>query len=53
MLGASQNASGLQCKRTSSDGSCLDSSRDTDSRTPDNVSSLNKISKLDTSTAER
>ncbi|KAK4824701.1 hypothetical protein QYF61_017772 [Mycteria americana] len=48
----SQNASGLQCKRTSSDGSCLDSSRDTDSRTPYNSSSLNKISKLDTSTAE-
>ncbi|XP_069630543.1 poly(A) polymerase gamma-like isoform X2 [Haliaeetus albicilla] len=53
MLGASQNASGLQCKRTSSDGSCLNSSRDTDSRTPDNASLLNKISKLDTSTAER
>ncbi|XP_072713600.1 poly(A) polymerase gamma isoform X1 [Ciconia boyciana] len=48
----SQNASGLQCKRTSSDGSCLDSSRDTDARTPYNSSSLNKISKLDTSTAE-
>ncbi|KAF1427268.1 Poly(A) polymerase gamma, partial [Spheniscus magellanicus] len=45
----SQNASGLQCKRTSSDGSCLDSSRDTDSRT---TSLLNKITKLDTSTAE-
>ncbi|NXJ41383.1 PAPOG polymerase, partial [Ciconia maguari] len=48
----SQNASGLQCKRTSSDGSCLDSSRDTNARTPYNSSSLNKISKLDTSTAE-
>ncbi|NWZ60504.1 PAPOG polymerase, partial [Haliaeetus albicilla] len=48
-----KHASGLQCKRTSSDGSCLNSSRDTDSRTPDNASLLNKISKLDTSTAER
>ncbi|XP_061846491.1 poly(A) polymerase gamma isoform X1 [Colius striatus] len=48
----SQNASGLQCKRISSGGHCLDSSRDTDSRTPYNSSSLNKISKLDTSTAE-
>ncbi|NXK03076.1 PAPOG polymerase, partial [Herpetotheres cachinnans] len=48
----SQNDSGLQCKRTSSDGSCLDSSRDMDSRTPKHPSSLNKISKLDTSTAE-
>ncbi|XP_052639966.1 poly(A) polymerase gamma [Harpia harpyja] len=52
MPGISQNASGLQCKRTSSEGSCLDSSRDMDSRTPYNSSSLNKISKLDTSTAE-
>ncbi|NWY59446.1 PAPOG polymerase, partial [Chionis minor] len=52
MPDTSQNASSLQCKRTSSDGSCLDSSRDTDSRTPYNFSSLNKISKLDTSTAE-
>ncbi|KFV80778.1 Poly(A) polymerase gamma, partial [Struthio camelus australis] len=48
----SQNASGLQPKRASSDGSCLDSSRDTDSRTPYNSPSLNRISKLDTSTAE-
>ncbi|NXN54421.1 PAPOG polymerase, partial [Rynchops niger] len=47
-----QNASGLQCKRTSSDGSCLDSSRDMGSRTLYNSSSLNKISKLDASTAE-
>ncbi|KAM9271630.1 poly(A) polymerase gamma [Morus bassanus] len=47
----SQNAGGLQCKRTSSEGSCLESSRDKDSRTPYNSSSLNKISKLDTSTA--
>ncbi|XP_040979715.1 poly(A) polymerase gamma-like [Aquila chrysaetos chrysaetos] len=53
MPGSSQNASGLQGKRTSSDGSCLDSSRDTDSRTPDNSSSLPKISKVDTATAER
>ncbi|KFP99777.1 Poly(A) polymerase gamma, partial [Leptosomus discolor] len=47
----SQNASGLQCKRTS-EGSRLDSSRDMDSRTLYNSSSLNKISELDTSTAE-
>ncbi|NXN47107.1 PAPOG polymerase, partial [Rhinoptilus africanus] len=47
-----QNASELQCKRTSSDGSCLDSSRAMNSRTLYNSSSLNKISKLDTSTAE-
>ncbi|NXL47201.1 PAPOG polymerase, partial [Podilymbus podiceps] len=53
MPDTSQNASGLQCKRTSSEGSCLDSTRDTDSRTPYNSSSLNKISKLDTSTVER
>ncbi|KAM9599646.1 poly(A) polymerase gamma-like [Morphnus guianensis] len=53
MPGTSQNASGLQRKRTSSDGSCLDSSRDRESRTPDNSSSLRKISKVDTSTAER
>ncbi|KFV42218.1 Poly(A) polymerase gamma, partial [Tyto alba] len=48
----SQTVSGLQCKRTSSDGSCLDSSRDMDSRTQYNSSSLNKISKLDTTPAE-
>ncbi|XP_074944259.1 poly(A) polymerase gamma isoform X1 [Phalacrocorax aristotelis] len=48
----SQNAGGLQCKRTSSEGSCLDSSRDKDSRTSYNSSLLNKISKLDTSRAE-
>ncbi|XP_074874606.1 poly(A) polymerase gamma-like [Buteo buteo] len=53
MPGTSQNAGGLQRKRTSSDGSCLDSSRDTGSRTPDNSSLLHKISKVDTSTAER
>uniref|UniRef100_A0A8C3KGE1 Poly(A) polymerase n=1 Tax=Calidris pygmaea TaxID=425635 RepID=A0A8C3KGE1_9CHAR len=47
-----ENASRLQCKRTSSDGNCLDSSRDADSRTPYNSSSLNKMSKLDTSTTE-
>ncbi|XP_040407365.1 poly(A) polymerase gamma isoform X1 [Cygnus olor] len=51
MPDTSQNASGLQCKRASSDGS-LDSSRDTDFRTPCNSPSLNRISKLDTSTAE-
>nr|XP_021150029.1 poly(A) polymerase gamma isoform X1 [Columba livia] len=48
----SQNASGLQCKRTSSDGNCLDITRDMDSRTLYNSSSLNKISKLETSPAE-
>ncbi|XP_068257626.1 poly(A) polymerase gamma [Nyctibius grandis] len=48
----SQNASGLQCRRTSLDGSYLDPSRDMDSRTSYNSSSLNKISILDTSTAE-
>ncbi|XP_010572597.1 PREDICTED: LOW QUALITY PROTEIN: poly(A) polymerase gamma-like, partial [Haliaeetus leucocephalus] len=53
MPGTSQNAGGLQRKRTSSDGSCLDSCRDMDSRTPDNSSLLHKVSKLDTSTAER
>ncbi|XP_069666772.1 poly(A) polymerase gamma-like [Haliaeetus albicilla] len=53
MPGTSQNAGGLQRKRTSSDGSCLDSSRDTGSRTPDNSSLLHKISKVDTSTAGR
>ncbi|XP_040977630.1 poly(A) polymerase gamma-like isoform X2 [Aquila chrysaetos chrysaetos] len=35
MPGTSQNVRGLQCKRTSSDGSCLDSCRDMDSRTPE------------------
>ncbi|XP_025919905.1 poly(A) polymerase gamma isoform X4 [Apteryx rowi] len=48
----SHNASGLQPKRASSDGSCLDSSRDTDSRTAYNSPSLNRTSKLDTSAAE-
>ncbi|NXX07563.1 PAPOG polymerase, partial [Larus smithsonianus] len=52
MSDITQNASGLQCKRTSSDGSCLDSSRDMGSRTLYNSSSLNKISKSDASTAE-
>ncbi|KAM6298322.1 poly(A) polymerase gamma [Aegotheles albertisi] len=47
----SKNASGFQCKRAS-DGSCSNSSRDTNYRTC-NSSSLNKISKLDISTAER
>ncbi|XP_051471489.1 poly(A) polymerase gamma isoform X1 [Apus apus] len=51
MPDVSQNASGLQCKRASSDGSCLDSSRDMDYRICGS-SSLSKISKLDTSTAE-
>ncbi|NXC17428.1 PAPOG polymerase, partial [Corythaeola cristata] len=46
MPDTSQNASGLQYKRTS-DGSCVD-----DSRAPYNSSPLNKISKLDTSTAD-
>ncbi|NXD20008.1 PAPOG polymerase, partial [Spelaeornis formosus] len=45
----SQNNSGLQCKRSSLGESSLDGSKDTDCRTP---SSLNKISKLDISTAE-
>ncbi|NXY33173.1 PAPOG polymerase, partial [Pomatorhinus ruficollis] len=48
----SQNNSGLQCKRSSLGESCLDGSKDRDSRTPSNSSSLNKISKLDISTAE-
>lgn len=48
----SQNAGGLQCKRTSSDGNSLDITRDMDSRTLYNSSSLNKISKLETSPAE-
>ncbi|NWZ32953.1 PAPOG polymerase, partial [Brachypodius atriceps] len=48
----SQNSSGLQCKRSSLGESCLDGSKDRDSRTPSNSSSLNKISKLDISTAE-
>ncbi|NWR45913.1 PAPOG polymerase, partial [Regulus satrapa] len=48
----SQNSSGLQCKRSSLGESCSDGSKDRDSRTPSNSSSLNKISKLDISTAE-
>ncbi|NXD42303.1 PAPOG polymerase, partial [Copsychus sechellarum] len=48
----SQNNSGLQCKRSSLGESCSDGSKDRDSRTPSNTSSLNKISKLDISTAE-
>ncbi|NXF04271.1 PAPOG polymerase, partial [Smithornis capensis] len=48
----SQSNSGLQCKRSSLEKSCLDSSKERDSRTPSNSSLLNKISKLDTSTAE-
>ncbi|NXL74520.1 PAPOG polymerase, partial [Leptocoma aspasia] len=48
----SQNNSGLQCKRSSLVESCSDVSKDRDSRTPSNSSSLSKISKLDTSTAE-
>ncbi|NWW05005.1 PAPOG polymerase, partial [Oreocharis arfaki] len=48
----SQINSGLQCKRSSLGESCLDGSKDRDSRTPSNSSSLNKISKLDISTAE-
>uniref|UniRef100_A0A8C3BP31 polynucleotide adenylyltransferase n=1 Tax=Cairina moschata TaxID=8855 RepID=A0A8C3BP31_CAIMO len=51
MPDTSQKASGLQCKRASSDGS-LNSFRETDSRTPCNSPSLSRISKLDTSTAE-
>ncbi|XP_040522935.1 poly(A) polymerase gamma [Gallus gallus] len=51
MLNISQNASGLRCKRASSNES-LNSSRDNHSRTPYNSSSLSMISKLDTSTAE-
>ncbi|XP_072188118.1 poly(A) polymerase gamma isoform X2 [Excalfactoria chinensis] len=51
MLNISQNASGLWCKRASSNES-LNSSRDNDSRTPYNSSSLSVISKLDTNTAE-
>ncbi|XP_009872428.1 PREDICTED: poly(A) polymerase gamma, partial [Apaloderma vittatum] len=49
MPDSSQNASGIQCKKTFSDGSSLDSARDTDSGTPCSSSSLNKISKLETS----
>ncbi|KAM6355905.1 poly(A) polymerase gamma [Podargus strigoides] len=49
MPDTSQNASGLQCKRTS-DGSHLDTSRGMDSRKP--RTSLPKIPKLDTSAAE-
>ncbi|NWV71039.1 PAPOG polymerase, partial [Malurus elegans] len=48
----SQNNSGLQCKRSSLGESCSDGSKDRDSRMPSNSSSLNKISKLDISTAE-
>ncbi|NXU34446.1 PAPOG polymerase, partial [Drymodes brunneopygia] len=48
----SQNNSGHQCKRSSLGESCSDGSKDRDSRTPSNSSSLNKISKLDISTAE-
>ncbi|XP_009079137.1 PREDICTED: poly(A) polymerase gamma, partial [Acanthisitta chloris] len=48
----SQNTTGLQCKRSSSGESCSDSSKDRDSRTPCDSSSINKIRKLDTSTAE-
>ncbi|NXY49402.1 PAPOG polymerase, partial [Ceuthmochares aereus] len=50
--GTSQNASGLHCKRTSLDVSCLDSSRDKDCRTQSDSSLLSKIPKLDTTTAE-
>ncbi|NXI44654.1 PAPOG polymerase, partial [Galbula dea] len=52
MQDTSQNGSGHQSQRTSSDGSCLGSSRGTDSRTPNNSSPLSKIPKMDTSTAE-
>ncbi|NWR30947.1 PAPOG polymerase, partial [Tachuris rubrigastra] len=48
----SQGNSGLQCKRPSLGESCSDSSKDRDSRAPSNSSLLNKISKLDTPTAE-
>ncbi|NWI54207.1 PAPOG polymerase, partial [Calyptomena viridis] len=48
----SQSGSGLQCKRSSLGKSCLDGSKERDSRTPSNSSLLNKISKLDPSTAE-
>ncbi|NXS16177.1 PAPOG polymerase, partial [Mystacornis crossleyi] len=48
----SQNNSGLQCKRSALGESCSDGSKDRDSRTPSNSSSLSKISKLDISTAE-
>ncbi|NXA04371.1 PAPOG polymerase, partial [Sapayoa aenigma] len=48
----SQSNSGLQCKRSSLGESCSGSSKERDSRTPSNSSLLNKISKLDTSTAE-
>uniref|UniRef100_A0A8C2YEG3 polynucleotide adenylyltransferase n=1 Tax=Coturnix japonica TaxID=93934 RepID=A0A8C2YEG3_COTJA len=51
MLNIGQNASGLWCKRASSNES-LNSSRDNNSRTPYNSSSLSVISKLDTNTAE-
>ncbi|OXB76140.1 UNVERIFIED_CONTAM: hypothetical protein H355_005351 [Colinus virginianus] len=50
MLSVSQNASGLRCKRASSNES-LNSSRD-NSRAPYNSSSLSMVSRLDTSTAE-
>ncbi|NWU89517.1 PAPOG polymerase, partial [Upupa epops] len=51
MPGASQNTSGLQCKK-SPDGNCLDGSRATKSRPPCNQSSLPKIPKSDCSRAE-
>ncbi|KFQ27449.1 Poly(A) polymerase gamma, partial [Mesitornis unicolor] len=47
-----QNATALQHKRTHSDGRCLGSSRDMDSRIQHISPSLSKRSKLDTSTAE-
>ncbi|XP_053919590.1 poly(A) polymerase gamma [Cuculus canorus] len=50
--GTSQNASGLRCKRTSSDVSCLDSSGDKDCKTQSDSALLSKIPKLDTATAE-
>ncbi|NXG80607.1 PAPOG polymerase, partial [Baryphthengus martii] len=50
MPDTSQNASRLQCKMSSSDGS---SSRDRNSVTPQASSPSNKIPKLNTSTAER
>ncbi|XP_010136686.1 PREDICTED: poly(A) polymerase gamma, partial [Buceros rhinoceros silvestris] len=45
----SQNAGGLQSKKASSEGNLLDTSRDTDSRTPCNPAFLHK---LDNSTTE-
>ncbi|XP_064002137.1 poly(A) polymerase gamma isoform X2 [Pogoniulus pusillus] len=52
MPDTSQNVSGRPCKRTSSDRSCLDSSKGVDSTTSNNSSPLNKIPKLDNSAAE-